>query len=200
MKKYVLALFVFSAFISCKDNPVSKKIKETKDAVSNSTNAVQEMNNMQEDIEKLQAITPLTNEEFKSWLPEEVEGMKRISFKAGQAGMMGISSIEAEYANEDKSKKFSINVIDGAGQMGAAATAGMRMVMSQNFEEVDENGSKRTVTKNGKKAIEEYRSGNNRSKIQFMENNRFYLEATGNNMDLDETWDAIDEINLDKLG
>jgi hypothetical protein len=200
MKKYVLALFVFSALVSCKDNPVSKKIKETKDAVSNSTNAVQEMNKMQDDIKELQETTPLTNEELKSWLPEEVEGMKRISYKAGQAGMMNISSIEASYANEDKSKRFTINIIDGAGQVGAAATAGLRMVMSQDFEEEDENGSRKTVTKNGKKAIEEYRSGNNNSKIQLMEGNRFYLEANGKNMDLDETWDAIDKLDLEKLG
>jgi len=200
MKKYVLALVVCSVFMSCKDNPVSKKIKETKDAVSNSTNAVQEMTNMQEDIKELQATTPLTNEELKSWLPEEVEGLKRISYKAGQAGMMNISSIEAVYANEDKSKKFSISIIDGAGQVGAAATAGVRMVMSQDFEEEDENGFRRTVTKNGAKAIEEYRTGNNRSKIQLMESNRFYLEAKGANMDLDEIWDAIEELNLEKLG
>jgi methylthioribose-1-phosphate isomerase len=200
MKKYVLALLVFVAFASCKDNPVSKKIKETKDAVSNTTNAVKEMTNMQDDIEELQQMTPLTNEELKSWMPEEVNGMKRISYKAGQAGMMNISSIEATYANEDKSKKFSINIIDGAGQVGAAATMGMRLVMSQDFEEEDENGSRRTVTKNGKKAIEEYRSGNNRSTIQLMEGNRFYLEAKGTNMDIDETWDAIDELDLEKLG
>jgi len=200
MKKYVLVLLVLSILASCKDNPVSNKIKETKNAVSNSTNAVQEMNKMQDDIKELQQTTPLTNEELKAWLPEEVEGMKRISYKAGQAGMMNISSIEAVYANEDKSKKFSISIIDGAGQVGAAATAGIRMVMSQDFEEEDENGSRRTVTKNGKKAIEEYRSGNNKSKVQLMEGNRFYLEANGNNMDLEETWDAIEELNLDGLG
>ncbi|AFL80491.1 hypothetical protein Aeqsu_0990 [Aequorivita sublithincola DSM 14238] len=200
MRKYVLALFVFSALISCKDNPVSKKIKETKEAVSNSTNAVKEMTNMQDDIKELQEITPLTNEEFKSWMPDEVNGMKRISYKAGEVGMMGIASIEAAYANEDKSKKFTINIIDGAGQMGAAATMGMRMVMSQDFEEEDENGYKRTTTKNGTKAVEEYRSSNNNSKIQLLQSNRFYLEANGKNMDLDETWDAIDEIDLEKLG
>ena len=200
MKKYVMALFVFSALLSCKDNPVSKKIKETKQSVSNTTNAVREMNKIQEDVKDLSEITPLTNEEFKSWLPEKVNGMKRISYKAGQTGMMGIASIEATYANEDKSKKFTNNVIDGAGQMGAAATMGMRMVMSQDFEEEDENGYKRTTTKNGAKAVEEYRTNNNRSKIQLMQGNRFYLDATGTNMDLDETWDAIEEIKMKKLG
>ncbi len=125
--------------------------------------------------------------------------MKRISYKAGQAGMMNISSVEAAYENEDKSKKFTINIIDGAGQTGAAATMGMRMLMSQDFEEEDENGSRKTVTKKGKKAIEEYRSGNNNSKIQLVQGNRFYMEANGKNMDIDETWDAISELDLENL-
>src|SRR5690554_705650 len=200
MKKYLFIVLAPFLFIGCKDNPVSKKIRETKETVSNTTNAVKEMNNMQTDIQDLQEMTPLTNEELKSWLPDDIKGMKRISYKAGQAGMMGIASIEATYANEDKYKKFTINVIDGAGQMGAAATMGMRLVMSQDFEEEDENGYKRTTTKNGAKAIEEYRTNNNRSKIQLMHDNRFYLDATGTNKDLDETWDAIKAINMKKLG
>jgi len=200
MKKYLMALFVLSVIISCKDNPVSKKIKETKQNVSNTTNAVQEMTKMQDDVKDLQEMTPLTNEELKSWLPDEVKGMKRISYKAGQTGMMGISSLEAAYANEDKSKKFSISVIDGAGQMGAAATMGIRMVMSQDFEEEDEYRTRKTVTKNGKKAIEEYEIKNNNSEIQYLEGNRFYLQASGKNMDMDETWEAIDKLKLKKLG
>lgn len=200
MKNYAIALAVFLILAGCKDNPVSKKIQETRDAVTNTTSAVEEINKMQDDIQKLQDKEPLSNEELKAWLPDEVNGMKRISFKAGQAGMVNISSIEATYANDDKSKKFSINIVDGAGQMGAAATAGIRLVLSQEFEEEDENGSRKTVNKNGSKAIEEYRSDNNDSKIQLLESNRFYLEATGKNMDLDETWDAIDAIDLDQLG
>lgn len=200
MKRYVLALFVFSASISCKDNPVSKKIKETTQTVSNTTNAVQEMTKMQDDIKDLAEITPLTNEEMKAWLPDEIHGMKRISYKAGEVGMMGIASIEATYANEDKSKKFSINLIDGAGQMGAAATMGMRMVMSQDFEEEDEYRTRKTVKRREKKAVEEYEKANNNSQIQYLESNRFYLEAKGKNMDIDETWNAIDELKLKKLG
>lgn len=200
MKKYVLALFVLSVIISCKDNPVSKKVRETKETVSNTTSAVKEMNRMQDDVKDLSETTPLTNEELKSWLPDEIRGMKRISYKAGQTGMMGISSIEAAYANEDKSKKFSISIIDGAGQMGAAATMGMRMVMSQDFEEEDEYHTRKTVNRKGKKAIEEYEIENNNSEIQYLEKNRFYLQANGKNMDMDETWDAIEELKMKKLG
>ena len=199
MKKYLLPLIVLSAFMSCKDNPVSKKISETRQTVSNTTNAVKEMTRIQDDIKDLSEITPLTNEELKAWLPDNLQGMKRTSYKAGEAGMMGIASIEATFANEDKSKKFKIQVIDGAGQTGAAATMGMRMMMSQDFEEEDEYSSRKTITRKGKKAIIDHRKDNSRSKIQIMANDRFYIEADGENMSIDETWDALDKLNLDKL-
>ena len=199
MKKLFLAIFAVVLVMGC-DNPVSKKIKETKEQVSNTTKAVKEMTNMQEDMVELQEMEPLTNEELKSWLPDEIDSMKRISYKAGQMGMVQIASIEAVYANEDKSKKFKVEVIDGAGAMGAAATMGMRMMFSQDFEEESEYKTRRTVTKKGVKAIEEYQKNNNRSTIEFMKDERFYVKTTGTNMSLDETWDAIDELDTEDLG
>jgi len=200
MKKIIISIIVFASVLACKDNPVSKKIKETKQNVTNTTKAVKEMNNIQKDIEELQQVKPLTNAELKDWLPDDINGMKRISFKAGQMGMIQIASVEATYANEDKSKKFKVEVIDGAGEMGAAATTGMRMLFSQEFEEEDEYKTRRTVKKNGVKAIEEYRKNNNRSSIEFMKGNRFYFKTTGTNMNLDETWDGIEELETDDLG
>ncbi len=90
--------------------------------------------------------------------------------------------------------------MDGAGEMGAAATAGMRIMFTQDFEEEDEYRSRRSVKKNGMKAIEEYRKRNNNSEIQFFHDNRFYLKANGTNMDIEETWDAIEDLDLDDLG
>ncbi len=186
--------------LACKDNPVSKKIKETKQNVKNTNNAVKEMKNVQKDIEKLQKTEPLTNEDLKDWLPDEIDGMKRISFKAGQMGVIQIASVEAVYANDDKSKKFKIEVIDGAGAMGASATAGMRMLFSQEFEEETEYKTRKTAKRGGMKVIEEYRKNNNNSTIEFMQSDRFYIKGTGTNMDLDETWDNIEEMDPDKLG
>lgn len=198
MKKLLLILAVCVAFTAC-ENPVSKKIKEVKRNVSNTTKAVKEMKNMQEEIEELQKIEPLTNEELKAWLPDEINGMKRTGYKAGQTAFLKIAQIEGTYQNEDRTKKFKIQVIDGAGEMGAAATAGFRIIFSQDFEEEDEYKSRRTVTKNGVKAIEEYRKNNNNSEIQFMQNDRFYIVAKGTNMDIDETWDAIEELDTEDL-
>ena len=97
-------------------------------------------------------------------------------------------------------------MIDGAGALGATATAGMRMLFSQDFEEEDEYKTKRTTKRKGIKAIEEYRKSksedkelNSRSTIEFMQEERFYIKATGTNMNIDDTWDAIDDLDVDDL-
>ena len=198
MKKTVLFIFIGALMFSC-DNPVSRKINEAKEVVSTTTKAVEELNNMQGDIEKLQEIEPLTNAELKEWLPEKVRGMKRISFKAGEMSAMKVSSIEAIYANDDKSKKFKIEVVDGSGHVGASMTAGLRMLFAQDFEEETEYKIKRTIEKEGVKIFEEYKKDNSRSLIQLMEENRFFITATGTNMDIDETWKTLKKFNVDDL-
>ncbi|GAB5401089.1 MAG: hypothetical protein Aureis2KO_26740 [Aureisphaera sp.] len=200
MKKVVHAIFVLVLFVACKDNPVSEKIKETRQNVSNTQEAFKEINEMQEDIQKLRELTPLTNEEFKDWLPDEIKGMKRIKYKAGQGSYMNLASVEATYASEDKSQQFKIQIIDGAGEMGANATAAMRIMFSQDFEEETEYKTRRTIKRKGVKAVEEYHKNNNRSVIQFMQDERFYFNVTGMNMDVDATWDAIKDLDPGKLG
>lgn len=199
MKNILIAVFALATLVAC-ENPVSKKIKETKENVSNTKEAFKELNTMQDDIKELQQVEPLTNEELKDWLPDEVNGMKRTGYKAGQGAYLQLAMIEGTYTSEDKSKKFKIEVMDGAGEVGATTTAGIRILFSQDFEEEDEYKTRRTVTKDGMKAIEEYRKNNNRSTVQFFKDNRFYINATGTNMDIEETWEAIDDLDMDDLG
>ncbi|MAZ73233.1 MAG: hypothetical protein CMC70_08795 [Flavobacteriaceae bacterium] len=199
MKTLLISCCIAATLIAC-DNPVSKKVKETKQGIENSTKAYKELHKMGDDIKELQEIEPLTNEEMKAWLPDEINGMKRTGYKAGQTAYIQIASIEGTYSNEDKSKVFKVSVMDGAGETGASATAGIRMMLSMDMEEEDEYKVKRTVKKGDLKAIEEYRKNNNNTNIQLMHGKRFYIQANSTNMDIDETWDAIDALNLEDLG
>lgn len=199
MKNIVKLFIVCVLFAACKDNPVVKKAKEAKDNVVNTQKVIKESTKMQDNIKELSEATPLTNDEMKAWLPNEVDGMKRTAFKTGAMGMMNIASVEATYTTEDKSRSFKVEVIDGAGEMGALSTAGLRMAFSMDFEEEDEFKSRKTVTKNGVKAIEEYNKRKNQSVIQLMQDNRFYIKATGTNMEMDELWDLIEEMDADNL-
>ncbi len=199
MKKLALLILLSVVLFGCKDNPVSKKIKETKNAVSNSKKAVDELSTMQEDIQELQNVTPLTNEEMKAWLPDNVLGMKRTAYKAGQVSYLKIANIEATFSNEDKSKTFTVNIMDGAGEMGASATAGARMVLSMDMEEETETYTKKTIKKDDMKAMEEYQKKNNKTVIQLMHGKRFYVQINAKGMNPNETWDAIEDLNLEDL-
>ncbi len=199
MKNLIVLLSISMMFLSCKDNPVVKKAKQAKENVTNTQKVIKESTKMQDDIKELSEATPLTNDEMKAWLPEDVDGMKRTAFKTGAMGMMNIASVEATYSTEDKSRTFNVEVIDGAGEMGALSTAGLRMAFSMDFEEETESKTRKTVKKNGVKAIEEYDKRRNQSVIQFMQDNRFYIKATGTNMEMDELWDLIDEMDADDL-
>lgn len=199
MKNALLLLSIALMLFACKDNPIVKKAKEAKENVTNTQNLIKESTKMQDDIKVLSEATPLTNDEMKAWLPEEVDGMKRTAFKTGAMGMMNIASVEATYTSEDKGRSFKVEVIDGAGEMGALATAGLRMAFSMDFEEETESKTRKTVKKKGVKAIEEYDKRRNQSVIQFMQDNRFYIKATGTNMEMDELWDLIEEMDVDDL-
>lgn len=199
--KNLITLFSICLLLSaCKDNPVVKKAKEVKDNVTNTQKLIKESTKMQDDIQELSEATPLTNDEMKAWLPADIDGMKRTAFKTGAMGMMNIASVEATYATEDKSRSFKVEVIDGAGEMGALSTAGLRMAFSMDFEEETETKTRKTVTKNGVKAIEEYDKRRNQSVIQFMQDKRFYIKATGDNMEINELWKLIDEMDAEDLG
>jgi len=199
MKNLILILSIAMLLFACKDNPVVKKAKKAKENVTNTQKEIKESTKMQDDIKELSEATPLTNDEMKTWLPDDVDGMKRTAFKTGAMGMMNIASVEATYATEDKSRTFKVEVIDGAGEMGALSTAGLRMAFSMDFEEETESKTRKTVTKKGVKAIEEYDKRRNQSVIQFMQDNRFYIKATGTNMEMNELWDLIDKMNVDDL-
>ncbi|MEA1787519.1 hypothetical protein U1E44_15565 [Arenibacter sp. GZD96] len=200
MKKLITIAVTLLCVLSCKDNPVVKKAKEVKQAATNSNKLINEAAKMQDDIKDLTETTPLTNDELKAWLPNDVHGMKRTAFKTGAMGMMNIASVEASYATEDKEKTVKIEVIDGAGEMGAYATASLRLIFSQDFEEESEDKLRKTVTKNGTKAIEEYNKRRNKSVIQLFQDKRFYIKATGEGMEIDELWKLVDDMNIKDLG
>lgn len=198
MKKNTLAVIALLALASC--SKVSEKVqqvKEAKEAVTQVSDVMEEAKNLESDIKKLREATPITNDELKACLPEEIMGMKRISYKAGETSMLNVSSISAEYANEDKSKKFSMTLTDGAGPMASSIVSGVKMGMARDFEEESEEGFRRSITRNGVKAIEEQKK--DKSYVKIIINDRFFLDAKGSHMSVEELWKAVETLNFDNL-
>jgi len=185
---------------SCKKE-TRDKLKKAKQDVSNVTSVIGNAKEAQEDALKLKDMTPLTNEELKSWLPENLDGMERTGFKVGKAGYIDISSIEGTFKTEatDDKKELKVEVFDGAGPTGSMFMMSVNMVTNMDVEEEDENKHIKTVKKNGVKAHQTYYKKRNDSKIQFLYEKRLGVIVTARDMDIDETWDAIKKLKLKKL-
>ena len=189
---------MISAVAACKKE-TRDKIKQAKQVISNTTTVVEKAKAAEEEMSELKEAVPFTNKELKEWLPESLDGLKRTGFKVGAAGYMNVASIEGTFKSEDNDKKISIQIIDGAGKMGSVMIAGLGFASKIDMEEEDENRHLQTVEENGIQAQQTYLKKRNETKVQFVYEKRFGVMVSGFDMSPEETWEAIEKLDLEKL-
>ncbi|NER19063.1 hypothetical protein [Spongiivirga citrea] len=193
---YVVGVLLFA--VACTEE-AKKNIKDAKQVVSATTSYAKDVTSMQKEIERLQKLTPVTNEQLKAWLPESVGNLNRTGFKIGQGAYMKISMIEGTYMGDDRKKKINITIMDGAGPTGSAMVPGYGLLGNFETEVEDERKHLQTVTVNGIKAKQTYYKKRNGTQLMFIYNKRFIVTVNSNNMDVDETWGAVKKMQLNKL-
>lgn len=206
MKKFIVIACGLLIVASCnKVKSVKEKISEVKTqtddlktTVNYAKTLTEQMDTIEDEITRLSELEPISNESLKAWMPVELGGFNRTSYKIGELKMGGISSIEAKFSHEKADQSFSIQLIDGAGG-GTLYLAGLRMGLQMEMEEETEQDFRRTVERNGIKAIEEGDKEGGFSKIQFIESQRFYVELTGENMTLEELWGMVQRFKFEQL-
>ena len=149
-------------------------------------------------MEDLADLTPIDNEKFKNWMPDEIDGFKRTSYNF-QTSMGAHGNLE--FRNESEEKNFSISIFDGAGDTGGAILAyqGVWMTMGMNYESESDDKYEKVKERKGQKYLESYNKRDNDSEIQGLFNDRFYVTAEGENMTPDELWVLIDKLKIDRL-
>ena len=205
MKKLMLASAVLMLVACSKE----EKVKEEKtgglsDLVSSAKTYGKVGSSMQDvtkNIETLKSLTPLTNDELKTVLPEELLGLKRRELSVGDNAMMNLSTAEAKYADDDKTKRIKVEIVDGAGDTGSAMVSIMMMGLAVNKETTTEYGFEKSTDINGAKAIiSEKKSGETmESKIQMITKNRYLMTLTATGFSYDELKDALGELNNSAL-
>lgn len=180
---------------SCK-NETTEKLKQAKDNANAAVNIMKDAGTIQERAQELSKKDPLSNEQFKGWLPESLSGMERTSYRVGSSSFSKASSIRGKYNSDGK--EFKIEVIDGAGPMASMVLmAGTSYQMD--MEEEDEYKHVKKVTRNGIEARQTYLKKQNHTHLNFLYENRFYVEVRSKGMNVDETWETLKDISLDDL-
>lgn len=195
----VLTVVLVTTTLGACMGEVAEKLKTAKKGVSNATTFVKEAQKVEERIDKLKEAVPLTNDELKAWLPESLDGMERTGFKIGQAGMYQVNSVEGTYkASEDK-KKFNVMVIDGAGPTGSMMSAGYGLLGNFEMETEDEYKHQQTVEVDDVKAQQTYKKKSNDTQLIFAYQERFLVTVNATDMDVEETWQLTEKLNLEDL-
>lgn len=173
------------------------------DVVSNVKNYSKINSSVQDvskNIETLKKMTPLTNEELKALLPEELLALKRKELSVGDNAMMQLASAEAKYSDGDQ-KKIKLEIMDGAGETGSAMVSILMMSFNMNKEKITETGYEKTAEINGNKAIIKENSGENyvNSSIQMVAKNRYLITLTGDGISYDDLEKALNQLKLSQL-
>ena len=189
---------------SCGKEKESEKESTSIGDVFNGVKTMNTLSNSMEDIQKnterLQKLTPMSNDELKAVLPETLLGLPRVSFSVGDNSMMKISSADAEYKDENN-KNIKLKVLDGAGETGSAMISILMMGLTSNSEKTTQDGFEKMGDFNGTKAQikETKRESGVDSEINYILKDRYMITIEGDGYTTEELKKVMDLINGSSL-
>jgi len=197
MKPVILCLLIATMSVACK-NKQSKTMTITSDdgkskVAVDVSSAAAAGDEMQKKMEELKKLTPLTTDQLKALLPEELMGMKRSSFNANS--MMGYASAEATYKNENDEKNIELNIFDCAGEAGAGIYS-LSYWTKMSMQSESDNGYTKTVDFGGNKAVETYEKGGDRYELTYVASDRLLVTVKGEKVGLDAVKQVAQGLNL----
>lgn len=202
MKKFVILASLLSVIACKKDEEKSDEpgIMDAVENVQNLNNAAEGLKDFEKRIEELKKMKPVSNDVYKTVLTEEIDGLKRVSYNAGNTTMVGMSSAEATYG-DTTDKNVKLTILDGAGESGSAIISLMVMGLSVDTESIEGTNTKKSEEIDGVKYLTENDTNpeNLRSSITFIHDERFQVSLEGNKIGLDELKSILKKIDLSKL-
>jgi hypothetical protein len=198
MKSTILYLVAFGFFLAaCNNNkpkPLTITSDDGKNKVSVDVNSVSATTDeMQKKMEELKKLTPLTTDQLKAMLPEEIMGIKRSSFNANS--MMGFATAEATYRDSSTEKQINLSIFDCAGEAGAGVYS-LSYWTKMNMQSETDNGYTKTVDFKGQKAVEGYEKGSDTYELTYVDSDRLLVTIKGEKTGLDAVKQTAQNLNL----
>lgn len=188
-----LAIGLFFTACKGKDSKTTITTDDGKNSVTiDPSNTQNVANEMEKKTEALKKLAPLTLDQIKAMLPEELLGMKRSSFNAN--AMMGFASADAEYKKDDTTD-LKLTIMDCAGEAGSSFYA-LNYWTKMTMESQNDQGYTKTVDFLGGKAVEDYKKYNNAYSLTFTANDRLLVTMRGENVSLEQLKEAGKALNL----
>lgn len=189
----VITMVLLSACKSKKANQVTVTSEDGKEKVSVDMNKMESASaEMQKKSEELQKLPPLSLDQLKALVPEELAGGKKTSYNATAA--MGTGVANAEYKIDDTTN-VRLTVYDCAGT-GGAGIYSMQYLGMFNMESESETEYTKTIDFNGGKAFERCRKDRNDCTLTYFSGDRFLVTLDGSNVGIDALKQAANSLNI----
>jgi len=199
----ILLLSVIFILVSCGkggDQPNEKQKSEEKTGIKSLDDFVDNVKEVQKGFEEGKKYEVVDFRDLKALLPEAVGDLTRANAEGEKTGAMGftVSKAEADYNNEDYSKRIDIEITDISGATGFAGIAAWGWAMAD-IDKETETGYEKTIKYKGHKAYEKYDSQGAYGSIEVLVSGRFMVSVNGNGVSMGEIKSAIDQIDIGKL-
>jgi hypothetical protein len=185
----ILSSFLFSA---CNNNKKPVGTEDAKEKTANAEEMQEASDRVQKKTEELGELTPLTPDELKVLLPEELIGAKKITAQANSVNGTGL--VRSQYILND-SAEFQVSVSDCGGPGGAGYYNRQAISMLNKQSKADEENTK-TVDLKDEKALQHCNSAETNCSFTYFDGNRFWVIISGKNIPPDDLKQAAKDLKL----
>jgi hypothetical protein len=192
MKQFIISCLAVACLLSACNNNSKTAEATSKDTTATAKTEVQIPEEMKKQADELQKLTPLSLDELKALLPEQVMGAKKSDVQAVSANGTGLAS--AEYDLND-STEIKISIWDCAGA-GGAGLYNSRFLGMFNIQSESDQGYTKTIDFKGQKAFEQCDKGSDNCTMTYFTGKRYMVVLEGRKVASDGLKQAANELNL----
>ncbi|WP_194975146.1 hypothetical protein [Aquiflexum lacus] len=175
--------------ISCQNNESSQKAIVEKSGKTTQLST-----------QDLASIIPITREQLKNWIPNQIGEYKIIKTVIGYKESVDMSAIKGTYSNQsDPSKQVVMEILDGAGPVASVLLSGSIQKLNLDFEELKEGAYSRIYKRKGHRVWESENTKEEISELEFIYESRFLVSLKGHHLRNEELWSFADYLDFRTL-
>ncbi|TXD82091.1 hypothetical protein ESY86_15595 [Subsaximicrobium wynnwilliamsii] len=196
--KYVVGILCIGAIIaSCGDNSNkgTNELKNTVEAVNDAKKVINDATSIQESEEELRKKIPLTKDQYRTWLPENLLDLSLTSTRLDIGQGNGICS--ATYGKGNR--RIQVMIIDGAGERGPGNVSTYRMAVNMELNMENENSYTKSSEIAGIKVKEGYNKTADIYSLMMFYGERFAVDIKTHEIEHEQLEQMVEELNLEEL-
>ncbi|RPA67115.1 hypothetical protein EF405_16740 [Cyclobacteriaceae bacterium YHN15] len=151
-------------------------------------------------MQDLTSIIPITREQLKNWIPDQIGEYKIIKTVIGYKESADMSAIKGTYSLlSDPSKQVVMEILDGAGPVASVLLSGSNQKLNLDFEELKDEGYSKIYKRNGHRVWEVENIREQTSELEFIHEGRFLVSLKGQNLRNEELWSFAEYLDFKTL-